>query len=198
MSTTADNVSTRTLADALFPRTRQEVLKHLIDASDGLHLRELERRTGLNSRHLMRELHSLRDAGLLAATKVGNQVIYRMNPACPIVNEISSIIRKTIGLAGTLREILKPVAGRFELAYIYGSLAAGGERSDSDIDLMIVGDVGLRELSPYLAEMQRETGREISPTLYAPHEYSQGLSDPDSFVQRVHDGPRINLFGGDG
>ena len=150
MSTIADTVSTRSLADALFPRTRQEVLKHLIDATDGLHLRELERRTGLNSRHLMRELHSLRDSGLLTATKVGNQVIYRMNLACPILAEIRSIIRKTVGVAGILREILEPVADKIELAYIYGSVAAGGERSDSDIDLMVVTGGGGAMIAPFL------------------------------------------------
>jgi len=190
-------MSTKSLAEALFPRTRRNVLQQLSESQDGLHLRELERRTGVNSRHLLRELHSLRDAGLLTATKAGNQIVYRLNPDCPIFEEIRSIVRKTIGLAKTLRESLGPLADRTELAYVYGSFAQGEERPDSDVDLMIVGDVSLRELSPLLAEARRLVQREISPTLYRSAEYAEALRDSGSFVRRVHDGPRIDLIGGD-
>ena len=191
-------MSTKSLADALFPRTRRSVLQQLSESRDGLHLRELERRTGVNSRHLLRELHSLRDAGLLTATKVGNQIIYRLNPDCPIYEEIRSIVRKTIGLANTLRDTLEPLAARIELAYVYGSFAQGEERPDSDVDLMIVGDVSLREISSLLAEAHRLVRREISPTLYRSEEYEEAVRDESSFVRRVHDGPRIDLIGGDG
>ena len=196
LSTIVDIMSTIGLAEALFPRTRRNVLQHLSESPDGLHLRELERRTGVNSRHLQRELHSLRDAGLLMAKKVGNQVIYQLNSNCPIYDEVRAIVRKTIGLAGTLREALEPLVAKIELAYVYGSLAQGQERPDSDVDLMIVGDVSLREISPLLTEAHRAIGREISPTLYRSDEYAKALEDDDSFVRRVHDGPRIVLIGG--
>ena len=191
-------MSTTGLAAALFPRTRRNVLQHLSESPEGLHLRELERRTGVNSRHLQRELHSLRDAGLLMARKVGNQVIYRLNPDCPIYDEVRAIVRKTLGLAGTLRQAIEPLSSKIELAYVYGSLAQGQERSDSDVDLMIVGDVSLREISPLLTEAHRAIRREISPTLYRSAKYADALKDSDSFVRKVHDGPRIVLIGGDG
>ncbi|MFC2099309.1 nucleotidyltransferase domain-containing protein [Candidatus Bipolaricaulota bacterium] len=197
MSTIADTMSASSLAEALFPRTRRNVLQHLSESQDGLHLRELERRTGVNSRHLQRELHSLRDAGLLMAKKAGNQVIYRLNPDCPIVDEIRAIVRKTLGLAGLLRQALEPLSAKIDLAYVYGSLAQGQERPDSDLDLMIVGDVSLREISPLLTEAHRAIQREISPTLYRSAEYAEALRDPESFVRRVHDGPKILLIGGD-
>jgi len=190
-------MSTKSLAEALFPRTRRNVLQHLSESPDGLHLRELERRTGVNSRHLQRELHSLQDAGLLMAKKVGNQVIYRLNPDCPIYDDVRAIVRKTVGLGETLRHVIEPLSTKIELAYVYGSLAQGQERSDSDVDLMIVGDVSLREIAPLLTEAQRAIRREISPTLYRSEEYAETLKD-DSFVRRVHDGPRIVLIGGDG
>ena len=190
-------MSTNRLAEALFPRTRRSVLQHLTESHDGLHLRELERRTGVNSRHLLRELRSLRDAGLLMAKNVGNQIIYQLNPDCPIFDEISSIVRKTLGLASLLREALEPLSTKIELAYVYGSLAQGTERSDSDVDLMIVGEVSLREISPLLGDAHRAIRREISPTLYRPEEYADALVDAHSFVRRVHDGPRIDLMGGD-
>lgn len=184
------------LAEALFSRTRIAVLTQLAASSEGLHLRELERRIGVNSRHLMRELHSLRDAGILVSNQVGRQVIYRLNPECPIYDELRAIVRKTAGLVSVLRDALAPFVDRIELAYVYGSHARGEERSDSDVDLLVVGDVSLKELSSPLVKAGETLRRVVNPTVYRPEEYRKALSERDSFVARVHGGARLDLIGG--
>ena len=184
------------ITSTLFPAARLAVLRWLADTEDGLHLRELERRSGLNKHGLARELHALRDAGILVSTQVGNQIIYRMNPECPIYGELRSIIRKTVGLAGVLREALEPFADRIDLAYVYGSFAKGDVRSDSDIDFMIVGAVSLREVSSAIRTAGRTLQRVINPTSYTPDEYALALRAKDSFIDRVHNGPRIDVIGG--
>jgi predicted nucleotidyltransferase len=188
---------TSRLADALFPASRVAVLAALDAAGDeGLHLREVARRTALNSKTVMRELHALRGAGILMSRDVGRQVVYRLNPDCPIVEELRSIVRKTVGIGGVLRAALEPLSDRIERAYIYGSVARGEERADSDIDLMVVGSVSLRELSSPVREAGRSLRREVKPTLYTQGDYRRELNDKDSFVSRVHEGPRMDLLGG--
>lgn len=188
---------TTTLTQALFPKSRAAVLAALTAAGDeGLHLREVARRTELNSKTVMRELHSLRDAGILVSRDVGRQVIYRLNPECPIADELRSIIRKTVGLAGVLGAALAPFVARIDQAYVYGSHARGDERADSDVDLMIVGTVSLRELSSALREAGRSLRRTINPTLYTAEAYRKELKAGDSFVSRVDHGPRHDLVGG--
>jgi predicted nucleotidyltransferase len=188
---------TTSLTEALFPRSRSAVLSALTAAGDeGLHLREVARRTELNSKTVMRELHTLRDAGILVSRDAGRQVVYRLNPDCPIVDELRSIIRKTVGLAGVLQAALEPFAERIVQAYVYGSHARGEERVDSDIDLMVVGSVSLRELSSALREAGRSLRRTINPTLYTAEAYQKELKAKDSFVSRVHHGPRLDLLGG--
>jgi predicted nucleotidyltransferase len=188
---------TLSLARALFPESRIAILAALAAAGDeGLHLREVARRTVLNSKTVMRELHALRDVGILVSRDVGRQVVYRLNPECPIVDELRSIIRKTVGLAGVLQAALAPFADRIDQAYVYGSHARGEERVDSDVDLMIVGSVSLRELSSSLREAGRSLRRTVNPTLYAAEAYRKELKARDSFVSRVHHGPRLDLAGG--
>ena len=184
------------IAPTLFPAARLAVLQWLVDSEDGLHLRELERRSGLNKRGLARELHALRGAGILVSTQVGNQIIYRLNPECPIYDELRSIIRKTVGLAEVLREALDPFADRINLAYVYGSFARGEMRPDSDIDLMIVGTVSLREISSAIRSAGRTLRRVVNPTSYTAEEYAAELRKEDSFVARVHNGPRIDVIEG--
>ena len=187
---------TKTLVGTLFSRARIAVLSELSKAADtGLHLREIARRSDLNSKTVLREVHALRNAGVLTAQKIGRQIIYRLSPDCPIYEELRSIIRKTVGLAGVLRDVLAPVQDRIELAYVYGSHATGTERSDSDVDLMVVGDIGLRELSSPIREAGRTMQRTVNPTLYSSSEYAEELKDDNSFVSRVHHGARINLIG---
>jgi len=188
---------TRKPIEVLFPRGRTAVLGALDNAGDeGLHLREIARRTDLNSKTVMRELHALRDAGILQSRQVGRQVIYRLNPECPIYEEIRSILRKTVGVAEVLRTALAPLAGRIEQAYVYGSHARGEERPDSDVDLMVVGEVTLRELSSPLREAGRAVRRVVSPTLYTPEAYAREIEADDTFVARVHRGQRLDLIGG--
>ena len=196
--TIVGEMPTKQLIEALLPQTRNAVLSALDDAGDeGLHLREIGRRANLNSKTVMRELHSLRDAGILLSREVGRQVIYRLNPDCPIYDELRSILRKTTGLCAVLRSALEPLNDQIEQAYIYGSHARGDERSDSDVDLMIVGSVTLRELSSPLREASRSLRRVISPTLYTPAAYEEELEMGDSFVARVHNDKRLNLIDGD-
>lgn len=185
-------------AETLFPKARLAVLAELTSSSNtGLHLREIARRACLNSKTVMRELHALRDAGILHSNPVGRQVIYRLNPDCPIYEELRSIIRKTVGLAGVLQEVLTPLRDRIELAYVYGSHASGEEKDESDVDLMIIGEVSLREVSAPLRRAREMLRRQINPTLYRAEEYKVALAEKNSFVKRVHDGPRIEIIGRD-
>ena len=190
-------MSSKGLADALFPKTRSAVLRELCREPDGLHLRELERRTGFNSRHVSRELHALAGVGVLKSRRVGRQVIYSLDPRCPIYEELRSITRMTVGIADVLREELAALADRIELAYVYGSHARGEERNDSDVDLMVIGRASLRDLSPPLRVAAGVLRREINPTAYRLAEYNRALQDAESFVRRIHDGPRIPVLGGD-
>jgi len=196
MPTNEGDQPTGKLAQVLFPRARTAVLSELSSLGEsGLHLREIARRTGLNSKTVMRELHALRDAGILASERVGNQVIYRFNTHCPIYEELRSIVRKTVGLAGVLRDALAPFESRIEEAFVYGSHARGEEEEESDVDLMIVGDVSLREISSAVRDAGRALRRVVNPTLYSPADYAKECATANSFVERVATGLRIDVLG---
>jgi predicted nucleotidyltransferase len=186
-------MTTQTLARTLFSRTRSSVFGELSRGQDGVYLRELERTTGIDSKQLLRELHALRDAGIISPTRVGNVVLYRFDPDCPIYEDLQAIIRKTVGLADVLRDMLKPYADQIELAYVFGSHARGEQRADSDVDVMIVGPASRRKLSTALRGIERALRRDVNAMFYTHDEYSKALEDSNSFVSRVHNGTRMDL-----
>ena len=181
------------LANTLFSRARRALFAQLFRKPEGMYLRELERATGINNKQLSRELYELRDAGIITSNRIGNLVVYRFDRECPIYEELQAIVRKTVGLADAIRQMLDPFAEQIELAYIFGSHATGEQRPDSDIDLMIVGSATRRSMSSAIRKTQEDLGREINSVFHAFDEYNTQLDDSNSFVARVHHGPRIDL-----
>jgi predicted nucleotidyltransferase len=186
------------LASLLFGAYRREVLALLLlhpDAS--LHVREIARLTGKVPGTLLRELNQLADAGVLSRRPVGNQVHFQANPACPIYDELRSILKKTSGLADVLRQALEPLGGKVKAAFVYGSMARGDERAGSDVDLMVVGEARLGEVVQALAPAHEVLRREINPNVYRTAEFSQKLAEAEPFLQRVMQDRKIYLIGGE-
>ena len=61
---------------------------------------------------------------------------------------------------------------------------------------MIVGAVSLRDIGSAIRATGRTLQRVVNPTSYASDEYAAELSTENSFVYRVHNGPRIDVIGG--
>jgi predicted nucleotidyltransferase len=147
------------LANLLFGAYRYRVLSLLLlRPGDRFHVRMISRLTGIPAGSLHRELRQLADAGLLFATRSGNQVLYSANEASPVFHELASMLDKTSGTTPTLHEhaaeyTVEP-SGRLPeidlkaLAVVcrkygvkrmslYGSAARNELRPDSDVDLLV-------------------------------------------------------------
>jgi len=185
------------MGSALFGPAQARVLAKLFDQPlRAYHVNELMRETGLGSASLQRELKRLEAGGLVHREQIGNLRRVRANERSPLFAELAAIVRKSLGTDAVLREALRSLDGRIELAFVYGSVASGADRSDSDIDLMIVGDdVGLGDVMPVLLEAETRLGRRISPTCYAPTSFERMRADPKSFVSQVLQTPVRVLMG---
>ncbi len=185
--------------DLMFSGYRRKLLAVLLmRPEEDFHLRELERITGIPAGSLHRELKALSEAGLLTRTEQGNQVRYRADRSAPIFEELAGIFRKTAGLADVLRDALQPLADRIELAFVFGSLAAGQERTASDIDILIIGKVSLLEVVEALGETQEYLAREMNPVVISKSKYLSARQRKDRFVSRVEDKPKIFVMGNAG
>jgi len=189
-------MSTTAASNIIFSRTRLLLLKELVMASNQpVHLRELARRSRLDPSGVGRELKRLEEAGIVIARMSGHQKSYTLNINCPIYDELVMIVLKTIGLGDMLRAALGPLQARIDRAYIYGSFASGKHKLESDIDLLVVGDVSLAEVVKAVSATGRKLSRVINPTVYKPKDYRKKLKDGTSFISRIEAGPKIYLIG---
>ncbi len=185
------------LANALFSRTQQRVLGLLYGNPErSFFATEIFAHAGPGRGTVQRELERLGSSGLATVTRIGNQKHYRANPDTPIFAELRSVILKTSGLAEPLREALAPLAGKIDLALIYGSVARGEAHGGSDVDLLVVAaDLTLEELFSRLGRAERIVGSKINPTLLTPDEFRRRRRDGNSFLKKVLAGATIPLIG---
>lgn len=183
-----------TLAQLLCSRVRAEILRVLFGLRAGeLHLREIQRQTGFAIGTVRQDLEKLAKLGLVNRWKDGNRVYYGANEQHPLHTEIRELVLKTVGMADVLRESLK--AEFIRCAFVFGSVASGTARTESDIDLMVIGEIGLRKVSALLSGVGNRLGREINPYAMRPAEFSKRVREKEHFVTSVLASPRIFVVG---
>ena len=180
------------LLDALLPKTRQGILAALLGQPEKTwYVSELARRMGVPSSSLQRELQDLTTVGILKNHRQGRMAYYQANTDSPVFAELRGLILKTAGLVDVLAEALKPLVAKLRLVFVYGSIASGNEKSDSDIDLMVVGKVAPAELALPLRRARELLGRDINPTVYTPAEFDKKRNSQDTFLSQVLAKPRL-------
>jgi DNA-binding transcriptional ArsR family regulator len=129
------------------PKTRQGIVAAtLVQPEKAWYVSELARRMGVPASSLQRELRDLSEVGILKTHRQGRMVYYQANTDSPVFPDLRGLLFKTAGIVDVLAQALKPLSARLRTAFVYGSIAAGGEQSDSDIDLMIVGQVSPKQV----------------------------------------------------
>lgn len=184
------------LMDMLFGAYRRQALGLLLlRPEDSLHVREIARLTGVPAGSLHRELRALTKAGLLLREPAGNQVRYRANRTSPIYPELAEIFRKTSGMAELIRGALAPLADRIDAAFVFGSMASGRATSASDVDLCVLGEVGLADVVAAVLPLRERLGREVNPVVMAASEFNGLRKKNDRFVTRVMREPKLFVMG---
>jgi DNA-binding transcriptional ArsR family regulator len=182
------------LSDILSSRVRAEIFRLLFSVSDKeLHVREIERQAGLAMGTVRQDLTKLTRLGLVKTRRDGNRLHYRANREHPLYEEIRGLVLKTVGLVAVLQKALGTKDIR--AAFVFGSLASGKEEAHSDVDVMVVGDLGLRELSRRLAGISDRLGREVNPHVLHPADFRKRRESSDHFITSVLESAKIFVVG---
>jgi predicted nucleotidyltransferase len=184
------------LAELLSSKIRAEIFRNLfgIAPDSALYMREIERRTGFAIGTVQTELKKLQRLDIISGVKDGNRVYYRANTAHPLYPEIRALVLKTSGLADVIVNALGNETD-IRVAFVFGSFARQEEKASSDVDLMVVGDIGLRKLTGLLMDVSGKIGREINPHVFSEKEFVKRKKDQDHFLNQVLEAPKIFIIG---
>jgi predicted nucleotidyltransferase len=129
-------------------------------------------------------------------------VLMDLSPPCPCaLSALEQLVGAremygTLRLEGVLAEALQASGGRIELAFVFGSTARLGQNTDSDIDLFVVGEVGLRQLAAPLDRARSIVGRQINPVVYDRETLRATYHAGNPFLQDVLRREKIFIQGG--
>jgi len=182
--------------DALFPKTRQAILAATFgEPRRWWYMRELARHLRLTPSSLQRELASLVRGGILLRKHEGKHVYFQAAADSPIFPELQGLVLKTVGLADVIRDALGPLADRIQWAFIYGSVARSEEHSASDVDLMIIGQVGLADVSSPLRKAERRLNRAVNPATYTAGEIATKVKSNHHFITTIMRSKKLFILG---
>jgi hypothetical protein len=74
-------------------------------------------------------------------------------------------------------------------------MAKGSARSDSDADVLVVGEVSFADLISALAPAQEKLGRDVNPSVYPPTEFCGKIAQHHHFLTSVLKEPKVFLVG---
>jgi predicted nucleotidyltransferase len=182
--------------DALFPKTRQAVLAAVyMDPTREWYLSDLARHLKVQPSSLQRELVNLVTAGILRRREDGNRVYYSAETESPLFGDLHGLLLKTAGLRDVLAEALEAFRDRIAVAFVYGSLARREEQPRSDVDLMVIGRIGLAELAPVLKDAEGLLLRPVNPSVYSPEEIAEKLAAGHHFLATVMSKEKLFVLG---
>ncbi len=182
--------------DPLINRTTQGLLAATVLQPDRCwYLSDLAKHLRRRPSSLQTPLGALVSAGILSRRKEGNRVYFQANADCPFLPELQGLMAKTVGLVEVLREALTPLKGRLEVAFVHGSVAKSSEVAASDVDLIVIGSLGLADLSPVLEKTEQRLGRPVNANVYSPQEFAKKLATKNHFLCSVLDKEKLFIEG---
>lgn len=158
-----------------------------------MHVRALERDSSVSFGSIRQELKKLSRLDLVKSRRDGNRLYYSANTEHPLYPEIIGLVTKTVGYIGILKEALLDKA--VIAAFVFGSVAEGGEKSGSDLALAVIGNIGMRRLSTLLSGCEERIGRAINPHTYRADEFAKRVTKRDHFVTQLLASSKVFIIG---
>jgi predicted nucleotidyltransferase len=188
---------TSPILDALFPKVRGQILSAMfVQPEREWYLSELAHFLNTRPSSLQREVEALSKAGILSQRRDATRRMY-LQPATssPVYSELKGLLEKTAGIVPVLKQELGSLEDKLQTAFVYGSMARAEEHSDSDIDLMLIGNIGMADTIPALRKAERRLGRPINPTVFSQAEFKKKVRQHDHFLTTVLKGAKYFVKG---
>jgi predicted nucleotidyltransferase len=166
-------------------KLRRKLLSYSFTHHDeNYYVRELSNLIDEDPGNLSRELRKLEQEGLYTSHTKGKVKFYSLNRSYPLFQELKSIVFKTSGVEGALKELTAKHKG-LSLAFIYGSYAKNREGKASDIDLVAVGKFAQNKFTQDMRALEARLNRDVNFNVYSKEEFEKESKKEGSFLNLI-------------
>jgi len=186
------------LKDLFISKTRVKLLEtFLTDSTQMFHVRDMVRKTGDEINAVRRELSRMESLGMVKKEPRGNRLYYWFRHDYEYYSDLLSLVAKNTGLGLALIKN-KNKLGTIRVAMLSGRFVRRLERRDqNDVDLLVVGNVSMPELSALIKAEEGVRGTAINYTPMTEEELKFRKVRRDPFLQQIMAQSRIMIIGSD-
>ena len=142
-------------------KNRIKIISFLFFEKTETYLREISKELKISPSAVKREIENLEIMGIIKKQK--NKII--LNEKSNILEELKNIFIKTDFIVYPVKKIINKL-NKIKFALIFGSFAKGKYSGDSDIDLLIIGEIKSFDLYKKIRPIEDEITREINPVVW--------------------------------
>lgn len=183
------------LSDLIVSRVRVKLLEIFLGNPGKIyHVRELVRQTQEEINAVRRELAHMEKNGLVSKEPRANRLYYMFRKDYPLYFDLMELVAKTSNLGGNILKN-KIKLGKIKYAMLSGSFIRQTTSNQNNVDLLIVGNVVLPELSNLVRLEEARREKEINYTVMTEEEFEFRKRRRDPFILEVLAGSRLLLIG---
>jgi uncharacterized protein len=176
-------------------KVRVSILKtYLTDFKASFHIRELVRELDEEINAVRRELMNLEEAGILRSKKDGNKLVYTINPKCPVLQELRALFFKQSPIGKNLTKLAQEIEG-IQVILLTESYINQKYENKTDVDLLFIGDMRVRDLSIAVSELEKEMERDIRFSAIKEEDYHFARKKKEPFLMNIIEKDKIIMFG---
>jgi hypothetical protein len=183
------------MQDFMISKVRVEVMELFFTHPTELYyVREITRATKQEINAVRRELDRMLDSGILKSEQRGNRLYYFLNTQYPFASELQRMVAKSTGLGLKLRKLRRKL-GSIEFVMFSGGFVENLPPRQDRVDVLIIGEVVLPELSALIKEEEELRGKEINFAVFSSEEFTFRKARRDPFVMDILYGTRVMVVG---
>ena len=184
------------LSDFIVSKVRVKILKSLLEnPKEMYHVRELVRRTQEEINAVRRELARMEEAGMVKKETRGNRLYYWFREDYSYYTELLHLVNKATGLGFAIRKN-RGKLGKINFVVFSGEFVRHLERVNPEqVDVLVVGDVVLPELSNLIKQEELRRKLEINYTPITKQEFEFRKTRRDPFILGILAGSRVMIVG---
>jgi len=156
------------------------LLKLFLNPDISCYLRSLSSELNISPNAVKTELDSLSKAGYLTKKQSGRSMYFQANKKHPFFSEISSIVRKSMGIDKLIEKVMKSL-GQVEEVYILDDYAQGVD--SGLIDVLVIGNIDRTRLDELRLISEGKVDRKVRAMDMTPEEFAKSR---DIFLKRPH------------
>lgn len=162
-----------------------------LDASREFTLSELARVAGSSVPSIMRDVDRLIEAEYLLGRRVGRSRLVRVNVEHPLTRPLGQLVLYAYGPQVVIH---REIAGlkNVKQAFVFGSWAerimGTPGHNPGDIDVLLIGDISMRQASDLSARASSIMGREVNVQVMGEQDWNNGEG---SFLKTVKSRPLV-------